>query len=69
LSAEEEEIRKIYNDVILSVDALNKKKAVNTLGTYGKKAVPLIQELYDMEIDEGVKNYMLETITQINKSS
>jgi hypothetical protein len=39
------------------------------LGTYGKKAVPLIQELYDMEIDEGVKNYMLETITQINKSS
>jgi hypothetical protein len=69
LSAEEEEIRKIYNDVILSVDSLNKKKAVNTLGTYGKKAVPLIQELYDMEIDEGVKNYMLETITQINKSS
>jgi hypothetical protein len=69
LSAEEEEIRKIYNDVILSVDALNKKKAVNTLGTYGKKAVPLIQELYDMEIDEGVKSYMLETITQINKSS
>ena len=69
MSAEEEEIRKIYNDVILSVDALNKKKAVNTLGTYGKKAVPLIQELYDMEIDEGVKNYMLETITQINKSS
>jgi hypothetical protein len=68
LSAEEEEIRKIYNDVILSVDALNKKKAVNTLGTYGKKAVPLIQELYDMEID-GVKSYMLETITQINKSS
>ena len=69
MSAEEEEIRKIYNDVILSVDALNKKKAVNTLGTYGKKAVPLIQELYDMEIDEGVKSYMLETITQINKSS
>ena len=69
MSAEEEEIRKIYNDVILSVDALNKKKAVNTLGTYGKKAVPLIQELYDMEIDEDVKNYMLETITQINKSS
>ena len=69
MSAEEEEIRKIYNDVILSIDALNKKKAVNTLGTYGKKAVPLIQELYDMEIDEGVKNYMLETITQINKSS
>ena len=69
MSAEEEEIRKIYNDVILSVDALNKKKAVNTLGTYGKKAVPLIQKLYDMEIDEDVKNYMLETITQINKSS
>ncbi len=69
MSAEDEEIRKIYNDVILSVDSLNKKKAVNTLGTYEKKAVPLIQELYDMEIDEGVKNYMLETITQINKSS
>jgi hypothetical protein len=37
--------------------------------SFGKKSISLIQELYDMEIDEDVKNYMLETITQINKSS
>jgi hypothetical protein len=70
LSAEkDEEMRKIYDEIILSIDSLNRKKGVNTLGSYGKKSIPLIQELYDMEMDEDVKNCMLETITQINKSS
>jgi hypothetical protein len=52
---EEEEMRKIYNDIILSVDFPNKKKADNAMGTYGKKSIPFIQELYDMETDEHVK--------------
>jgi hypothetical protein len=67
LSTEDEEMREIYNDVILSIDSLNKKKGINTLGSFGKKSIPFIQELYDVETDEDVKNYMLETITQINK--
>jgi hypothetical protein len=28
---------------------------------------PRIQELYDTETDDDVKNYMVDTITQINK--
>jgi hypothetical protein len=67
LSTEDEEMREIYNDVILSIDSLNKKKGINTLGSFGKKSIPFIQELYDVETDEDVENYMLETITQINK--
>jgi hypothetical protein len=67
LSTEEDEIRELYNDVILSIDSLNKKKGVNALGSFGKKSIPFIQELYEVETDEDVKNYMLETITQINK--
>jgi hypothetical protein len=69
LSTEDEEMREIYNDVILSIDSLNKKKGINTLGSFGKKSIPFIQELYDVETDEDVKNYMLETITQINKGT
>ena len=60
-------MKKIYDDILLSTDATNKKKCVKTLASYGKKAVPLIQELRNMETNEEVKNYMFDTITQINK--
>jgi hypothetical protein len=40
---------------------------VRALAGYGKKAIPLLQELRSMETNEDVKNYMFDAITQINK--
>ena len=60
-------MKKIYNDILLSTDSINKKKGVRVLASYGKKAIPFIQELRYIETDEDVKNYMFDTITQINK--
>jgi hypothetical protein len=66
-SDEEQQMKKIYDDILLSTDSTNKKKGVRALASYGKKAIPFIQELRNMEIDQDVKNYMFDTITQINK--
>jgi hypothetical protein len=67
LSSDEEQMKKIYDDILLSTDSINKKKGVRALASYGKKAIPFIQELRNIETDEDVKNYMFDTITQINK--
>ena len=60
-------MKKIYNDILLSTDSNTKKKGVRALTSYGKKAIPLIQELRNIETNEEVKNYMFDTITQIEK--
>jgi hypothetical protein len=62
-----EQMKKIYEDILFSTDSANKKKGVRALASYGKKAVPLIQELRNVETNEDIKNYMFDTITQINK--
>jgi hypothetical protein len=67
LSSDEEQMKKIYDDILLSTVSTNKKKGVRTLASYGKKAIPFIQELRNIETDEDVKNYMFDTITQIEK--
>ena len=64
---EEQQMKKIYNDILLSRDSTEKKKDVNALASYGKKAVPFIQQLRNIETDEGMKNYMFDAITQIEK--
>jgi hypothetical protein len=71
LSSDEEEqhIKKIYDDILLSTDSTNKKKGVRALASYGKKAIPFIQELRNIEIDNDMKNYMFDTITQIEKGN
>jgi hypothetical protein len=68
LSSDEEQMKKIYDDILLSTDSINKKKGVRALASYGKKAIPFIQELRNIETDEDVKNYMFDTITQIEKA-
>ena len=60
-------MKKIYNDILLSRDFTEKKKGVRALLSYGKKAIPLIQELRNIETDDDMKNYMFDTITQIEK--
>jgi hypothetical protein len=60
-------MKKIYDDILLSIDSTNKKRGVRALASYGKKAIPFIQELRNIETDEDVKNYMFDTITQIEK--
>ncbi|MFL6381465.1 MAG: hypothetical protein ACJ72S_09270 [Nitrososphaeraceae archaeon] len=66
-SDEEQQMKKIYDDIMLSTDSANKKKGVKALASYGKKVIPLIQELRNIETNEYVKNYMFDTITQIEK--
>jgi hypothetical protein len=66
---EKKQIKKIYDEILFSTDPLNKKKGVKALASYGKKAIPFIQELRSVETNEGMKNYMFDAITQINKAS
>ena len=62
-------MKKIYDDILFSTDLFNKKKGVKALASYGRKAIPFIQELRSVETNEGMKNYMFDAITQINKAS
>ena len=64
---EKKQMKKIYDDILFSTDLLNKKKGVKALASYGKKAIPLIQELRNIETNNDMKNYMFDTITQIEK--
>jgi hypothetical protein len=64
---EEQQMRKIYNDILLSRDSADKKKDVSALASYGKKAIPFIQELRSVETDDDMKNYMFDAITQMYK--
>jgi hypothetical protein len=64
---EDQQMKKIYNDILLSRDSADKKKSVKALASYGKKAIPLIQERRNIETNGDVKNYMFDTITQIEK--
>ena len=68
-SDEEQQMKKIYDDILLSTDSSNKKKGVRALAGYGKKAIPFIQEVRSIETDDDMKNYMFDTITQINKGN
>ena len=67
MSSDEEQMKNIYDDILSSADSTDKKKGVKALAGYGKKAIPFIQELRNIETDEDMKNYMFDTITQINK--
>ena len=63
----EEQMKKIYDDILLSTDSASKKKGIRALASYGKEAIPFIQVLRNIETNEDVKNYMFDTITQIEK--
>jgi hypothetical protein len=69
LSSDEEQMKKIYHDILLSTDSTNKKKGVRALADYRRKAIPFIQELRSIETDDDMKNYMFDTITQIEKGN
>jgi hypothetical protein len=69
LPSNEKQMKKIYDDILSSRDITNKKKYIKALASYGKKAIPFIQELRNIETNEDVKNYMFDTITQIEKAS
>ena len=64
---EEEQMKKIYNDILISGESTEKKKDVRALSSYGKKAIPLIQQLRNIETNEDLKNYMFDIVTQITK--
>jgi len=62
-------MKKIYDDILISRGSTEKKKGVRALSSCGKKAIPLIQELRSIETDDDMKNYMFDTITQIEKKN
>jgi hypothetical protein len=64
---QEQQMKKIYYNFLLSRDSTEKKKDVKALASYGKIAIPLIQELRNIETNEEMKNYMFDAITQIEK--
>jgi hypothetical protein len=64
---EEEQMKKIYNDILISGESTEKKKDVRALSNYRKKAIPLIQQLRNIETNEDLKNYMFDIVTQIAK--
>jgi hypothetical protein len=66
---EQKQMKKIYNDILLSTDSTDKKKGVRALASYGKKAIPFIQQLRNIETSEDIKNYMFDIITQIEKGN
>ena len=68
-SSDEEQMKKIYDDILISRGSTEKKKGVRALSSCGKKAIPFIQELRSVETNKGMKNYMFDAITQINKAS
>jgi len=68
-SDEAQQMKKIYDDILSSKDSAVKKKGVRALASYGKKAIPFIQELRNIETNEKVKSYMFDTITQIEKGN
>ena len=68
-SDEEQQMKKIYDDILSSADSTNKKKGVRALAGFGKKAIPFIQELRNIETNEDMKNYMFDTITKIEKGN
>ena len=49
-------MKKIYDSILLTTDSTDKKKGVKALAGYGKKAIPFIQELRNIETDEDMKN-------------
>ena len=69
MSSDQEQMKKIYEDILLSTDSTDKKKGVKALASYGKKAIPFIQELRNIETNNDMKNYMFDTITQIEKGN
>jgi hypothetical protein len=60
-------MQKIYDEIITSIDRSEKKNAIRTLGTYGEKSIPLLLDINELEIDIDVKNYIMETISQVKK--
>ena len=62
-------MKKIYDDILSSKDSAVKKKGVRALASYGKKAIPFIQELRSIETDDDMKNYMFDIITEIEKGN
>ena len=67
-SDEDQQMKKIYDNILLSSDFTDKKKGVRILASYGKRAVPFIQQLRSIETDDDMKNYMFDIITQIEKT-
>ena len=63
----EQQMKKTYNDILLSRDSADKKSGVRALANYGKRAVPFLQELHGKETNDEMKNYVFDAITQIEK--
>ena len=65
-SVDEQQMKKIYDDILLSTDSAIKKKGVRALSSYGKKAIPFIQELRNIETVDAITQ--IEKVDTLNES-
>ena len=62
-----EEIKKLENVGVMTVDVNVKKKTIDTLEVYGKSAIEAIAEIANMTLDSEVKEYGLAAIKRIKE--
>ena len=65
--SEVEEIKKLENVGVMTVDVNVKKKTIDTLEVYGKSAIEAIAEIANMTRDSEVKEYGLDAIKRIKE--
>jgi len=67
LSAEEQ-IDGLKKVAMRAVDSDARKKVIDTLATYGEKAVPAITEIINDALSTDIKEYGLATINKIKST-
>jgi len=64
----EEQIDGLKKVAMRSVEPDARKKAIDTLATYGEKAIPAITEIINDALSTGVRDYGLEIIKKIKST-
>jgi hypothetical protein len=62
---DQDQINKIKEVAIHSIDSTEQRKAIDTLVPFGNKAISAITDIIDSNIDDQVKTYGYEAIQKI----
>lgn len=65
--SEADEIKKLEDVGVMTVDTNVKKKTIDTLEVYGKPAIEAIAEIANMTRESEVKEYSLDAIKRIKE--
>jgi hypothetical protein len=67
--SEEKQIEDIKSRFLSTIDKETRKKVLDTLATYGSKAIDPINEVIKLTVDNDVKSHGLDLIRQIREKS